>query len=251
MNKRKIKRIIIVFLIALWIGSSFGLIDTRAQEPKGEPLKQTVNANDADYRQENQGKEISDVPAGQPELNREQAYGNLKKNDRSEAIAVKHDVFRKRWKNLSSEQKDKVREIYKRLKELSPEKKAEIIRRYKQYKNLPTEQKKRLRRNWRKFNSLSEREKTALRKKYSKWINLSEEEKRQLKKRQKWFKRLPDEDQRLLREKRKIWQKLSPERKKQLRKRFKKRFKKSREGRRWRSNNKPKALPDANRSGKK
>ena len=70
--------------------------------------------------------------------------------------------MRKKWKNFSYEEKERLKDRRERFEDLSPEKREE------------------LRRKWKKFEDLSPEERERFRKKSEKWKSLSEEEKEQL-----------------------------------------------------------------------
>src|SRR5262249_25522906 len=86
------------------------------------------------------------------------------------------DAAKKRWSEMSEQDRTRLRQNYKKWQSLSPQKKQELVERFKRFQSLSSEKKQRIVRNFERFEKLSPEQREKIRTRFEKFMKLPPQE---------------------------------------------------------------------------
>lgn len=126
-----------------------------------------------------------------------------------------------RWRQMSPQEKQELRNRYQRWKSLAPEEREELRKKFEIWRGMTPDEKKVIRRNFERWRNLPPQQQERLRERWDRWRNLPPERREVLRRRFQKLQQLSPEERRQLREQfRDLRQRLSPEEKRAFRERF-------------------------------
>lgn len=85
---------------------------------------------------------------------------------------------RERWKNMSADQKQAIREKYSKFMNLPDKRKQQLVQRFKMFKGFNATKKQKIVRRFRRLNRLKPERRKKIRRRWALWKKLSPEQKR-------------------------------------------------------------------------
>ena len=85
-----------------------------------------------------------------------------------------------KWKSLSPQEKEKLRERYRKFKALSPEAREKLIVNSKRFKNLNPDQKQRVLANFKRFENMTPEQRQRMRERHQKWKLLTPQQRQNI-----------------------------------------------------------------------
>lgn len=121
-----------------------------------------------------------------------------------------------KWKALSNEDKERLRQTYRLWKDLNDDDKQKIFENYKKFKSFSKDEQNKITKNYSHFNNMDSTQRKVLLERYKKWLNMSPEQRELLKKRYQILLNMHPEDQTKFYENYETWKRLTADKKQDM-----------------------------------